>query len=373
MPPFTVVDVHAGNPALEAFLALSDDVYRGDPLHLPTAKETALAGLARPEFAGRQQLLLATGAGGFPVARLAARLSPALTGTDGRPLGMIGFFEALPGEEAAEAARGLLAAATSWLREQGAGEIVGPMEGDTWHRYRLNVGPWNEPPFLLEPQNPAYYPPLWEAAGYVPLERYLSKWCDSAEVAGRLADKAARAEAAGYRLRRLDLSRFDEELATIYRLSCRVFAGNFLYTEIPEAEFLALYRGTRRLLDPDFVWFAESPGGEAVGFLFAYPDRVRAAVAARRGRPLAALGWTLHHRFLDRGRAVDFKTLGVLAEHRRAGLAAALFHRGHQAAARKGYRRANHCLFREGNPSGDLGGEGILLRRYLLYKAGEAA
>jgi GNAT superfamily N-acetyltransferase len=103
-----------------------------------------------------------------------------------------------------------------------------------------------------------------------------------------------------------------------------------------------------------------------VGFLFAYPDRFR-AVAAMRGErgPLALLRY-LRHRHTD---AVDFKTLGVLPEHRRAGVAAALMCQGHLDALRKGYRLANHCLFREGNPSGEMdGGAGRVLRRYNLYR-----
>ena len=42
---------------------------------------------------------------------------------------------------------------------------------------------------------------------------------------------------------------------------------------------------------------------------------------------------------------------------------------GHRRAVEKGYRVANHCLFKEGNPSGDLdGGAGTLLRTYHLYR-----
>jgi hypothetical protein len=182
----------------------------------------------------------------------------------------------------------------------------------------------------------------------------------------QLAAKHRPALAAGYRLRRLDVGRFEEELRLLYRLSCAIFAGNFLYTEISEEEFLALYTGTRRLLDPDLVWFAHAPDGDAVGFLFAYPDLFR-AVAAMRGKrgPLAILRFLLHRR-TD---AVDFKTLGVLPGHRRSGLAAALMYEGHRVAVDKGYRVANHCLFREGNPSGGMdGGSGRLLRRYHLYQ-----
>jgi GNAT superfamily N-acetyltransferase len=167
-------------------------------------------------------------------------------------------------------------------------------------------------------------------------------------------------------LRRLDPQRFRQELRTIYDLSRRIFNRNFLYTEIPEEEFYALYAGARGLVDPDLVGLAQAPSGEDVGFLFAYPDRFR-AVAAMRGKrgPLARLRFLRHRNEVD---AVDFKTLGVLPEHRRSGVAAALFHEGHRQAMEKGFLFANHCLIREGNPSGELdGGAGRVTRTYVLY------
>jgi GNAT superfamily N-acetyltransferase len=172
-------------------------------------------------------------------------------------------------------------------------------------------------------------------------------------------------------LRRLEPRRFRQELRTIYELSRRIFNRNFLYTEIPEEEFYRIYAGARGLVDADLVWFARSPAGEDVGFLFAYPDRYR-AVAAMGGKrnPLAMLRFLRHRNDAD---TVDFKTLGVLPEHRRSGVAAALFHEGHRQAVEKGWLFANHCLIREGNPSGELdGGAGRVLRRYVLYQFSDA-
>ena len=60
------------------------------------------------------------------------------------------------------------------------------MDGDTWHRHRLNVGPFDDPPFLLEPYNPPYYPEIWEEAGFQVLARYFSKQVDPAAVVAHL-------------------------------------------------------------------------------------------------------------------------------------------------------------------------------------------
>ena len=362
MPP-TLLDVAAGRN-LETFLGLPAEVYDDDPGYVASTRRDALASLFRPEFAGAQRAWVAL-AEGRPAARIVARRSPTLRDENGLPYGMLGFFEALPGSH--EAVARLFEAAIAWLKETGAGAILGPMDGDTWHRHRLNVGPWDDPPFLLEPWNPPYYPALWEANGFTVLERYLSKRVDAGLVADFLEPKRQGALAAGYRLRRLDPKRFRDELRTIYGISVRIFARNFLYTDIPEEEFFALYAGARRLLDPDLVWFAQIPSGEDVGFLFAFPDLFR-AVAAMRGRrdPLALLRFFLHRGEAD---AVNMKTVGVLPEHRRAGLGAALMGQAHRITQEKGYRFANHCLFREGNPSGEMdGGTGRVMRNYHLYR-----
>ncbi|HWN42799.1 MAG TPA: GNAT family N-acetyltransferase [Thermoanaerobaculia bacterium] len=356
--PVTLLDVTADRN-LETFLGLPPEVYQVAP-----TRKDVLASLFRPDFVDAQRAWVAL-EGGRPSARIVARRSPTLRDENGLPFGMLGFFEALPGSE--EAVERLFEVSIAWLRETGAGVVIGPMDGDTWHKHRLNVGPWDDPPFLLEPWNPPYYPALWESHGFTVLERYLSKRVEAGPVADFLEPKRQAALAAGYRLRRLDAGSFREELRTIYSISVRIFARNFLYTDIPEEEFFALYAGARSLLNPDLVWFAQSPAGEDVGFLFAFPDRFR-AVAAMRGRrdPLALLRFFLHRNEAD---AVNMKTVGVLPEHRRAGLGAALMGQGHRIAREKGYRFANHCLFREGNPSGEMdGGTGRVMRQYHLYR-----
>ena len=356
--PVLLLDV-AADRNLETFLGLAPEAYQVAP-----TRKDVLASLFRPDFSGAQRAWVAL-EGGRPAARIVARRSPTLRDEDGLPFGMLGFFEALPGSETAVAR--LFEESIAWLRETGAGAVIGPMDGDTWHKHRLNVGPWDDPPFLLEPWNPPYYPELWESHGFQVLERYLSKRVESGPVADFLEPKRQAALAAGYRLRRLDPAKFREELRTIYSISIRIFARNFLYTDIPEEEFFALYAGARSLLDPDLVWFAQSPPGEDVGFLFAFPDRFRAVAAMRGGRnPLSLLRFFLHRNEAD---AVNMKTVGVLPEHRRAGLGAALMGQGHRIAREKGYRFANHCLFREGNPSGEMdGGTGRVMRKYHLYR-----
>jgi GNAT superfamily N-acetyltransferase len=255
---------------------------------------------------------------------------------------MLGFFEAINHPDAVCA---LFAAAVVWLRAQKAGLIVGPMDGDTWHRYRLNLGPFDRPPFWLEPYNPPFYAALWEAAGFVPLEEYHSKFVsDPVSATTALEPFQQRVIRQGGELRRLDRTRFTDELRLIYDLSLHIFASNFLYSAIPWPEFQQMYAPLESRLDSDFIWFGREATGHDAGFVFGYPD---------------ADG------------SVNVKTLGVVPESRRTGLAVALMQRFYAMAAQNGYKRVNLCLISKGNASGRMdAGLGQPLRRYRLYHYG---
>ena len=340
-----IIDVDQAPEAWGQFLELPGRIAEGERGVCPVGPEKEAASVGRPKFAGRQRVLIVRDDARC-VARVVARCSPTLSDASGRPYGTLGFFAAFDEPEAVAA---LLAEGVRWLRERGAGEIVGPMDGDTWHHHRFNLGPHEHPPFLMEPVNPPFYPALWEACGFEPIEGYFSKHVEDVVPArDALAPRVAKLPELGYTLRPMDLDRFRDELETFYGLSSEIFADNFLYDHIPFEDFLQLYQGIRPLLDPQLVWFAHAADGTAVGFVFAYTDHVPGQ---------------------DRAETVNIKSLGVLETHRRWGLGAALMGRVYQALLEMGLRRANLCLVRDGNPSGGLeGGAGWIFRRYALYR-----
>ena len=252
--------------------------------------------------------------------------------------GVIGFFEAANEPEKVQA---LLRDAAAWLRAQGAMQVIGPMDGDTWHRYRVNAGPFDDPPFLLEPVNPPYYAELWSP--FEVIERYSSKRVDDvAPLIDQLAPMHSRSLQRGYRLRSFDASRIEEELTLVWRLSLEIFKDNRFYFDIALDEFLKLYAGIERLLVPELVLFAETASGEPAGFLSAYPD--------------------------TKSGVVDYKTIGVLPTHRRGYLGWAMLHRAYASALAMGRPVANHCLMHESNASQSMdAGHSVTFREYYLY------
>jgi predicted N-acetyltransferase YhbS len=258
--------------------------------------------------------------------------------------GAIGGFAA----DDEEAAHGVLQAAEDHLRLQGRTIAVGPMNGNTWRRYRFAEAPETRPPFLLEPSNPPEYPRWWRGAGFAELSSYSSSAMplDGSEaVPPALRERLLRS---GILIRPLDPERYEDELRLIHQVSLKSFASNFLYTPLAEDAFLRSYVKVKAHVDRDLVLIAEK-NGEPCGFVFGIPDL---AAAMRGERP-----------------ALIVKTLAVDPGSRSAGLGSLLVDELHRAGARKGYAEAIHALQHENNTSLKITGrhEGRVFRRYVLF------
>ena len=322
--------------------------------------------LIRKKFSDRQRQFIMYDEQHRWHSHVVARISPTLLDQQGNPLGLLGFFDSFREPQLGSA---ILQAACQWLRDQGCYSIIGPMDGDTWHSYRLNVGPFAEPAFLSEPTNPEYYASLWQNAGFEVCTGYHSKVVDDVEaVIPVVRADYERAVQNGFTFRKIDLANFDSELKLIHGLSIRAFNHNLFYDEISFDEFKSLYTSARSVVDEDLIWFANDPRGAAIGFLFCIVDYGR-AVNAMRGQTglLAKLRFLWNKRHAN---AVNFKSICVLPKYRRSGVAAALMHQGYMSAWKKGYRRANLCLIHDDNPSTKLdGGQSRVMRRYQLFQS----
>jgi GNAT superfamily N-acetyltransferase len=259
-------------------------------------------------------------------------------------VGVAGHFAAVDAKAGAQ----VLTAACDVLRLHGATLAVGPMDANTWHRYRLVTWRSEDPPFLLEPDNPDSWPGYFELAGFAALAGYHSACCD--DIAGLPIDAATavRLTGEGFLIRTLDASRIDAELHALWAAACDAFAGNLLYTPVAEEEFRHIYAKPIASVSPEMVTIVEH-AGRIAGFLFAYPDSLQAAR-------------------VERVDTVVLKTLGVVGGAKRRGLGRWLFDSAIAAVRDAGYRRAIFALIHDGNPSARFGRESRrLIRRYTLY------
>jgi GNAT superfamily N-acetyltransferase len=315
----------------------------------PDERFCSLAGFPlAPEMMTRQvpdSSWVLSDADGRPVGRCSLwwKATPSL---EGRRVGYVGHFAVT--EDAA--AVPLLQLGCEQLREQGCEVAVGPVDGNTWQRYRLLTERGSEPPYFLEPDNPDDWPGHFLAAGFSPLAGYCSALNTDLDVGDpRLPGIAQTLADAGIRIRPLDSSHFEEEMRRVHALSLVSFRNNFLYTPIAEAEFMSQYTALRPHVRDELVLLAEQ-GNELVGFLFAFPDYLR----ARRGEVMDT---------------VILKTLAVHPDRSGLGLGTMLMARGHEVGRKLGFRRAIHALFHESNRSGRISGHTArVFRRYTLYE-----
>jgi GNAT superfamily N-acetyltransferase len=259
-------------------------------------------------------------------------------------LGVIGHYAAVSDDSATD----LLAAAQERLRAAGCTLAIGPMNGNTWRSYRFVTERGDEPPFFLEPSNPTEWPAQFERAGFSSLASYFSALnSDLCRPDPRLDALEKKFAEANVVLRSADPD-LGRELKNIYAVSEISFQQNFLYTEIPEAEFVAMYEPVLPMAHPELVLIAERDG-QCVGYLFAVPDFAQKA----------------------RGADVDtfiVKTVSILPQPELRGLGTLLVARAQQLGRGMGFRRCIHALMFENNVSLNISRHyATVIRKYTLH------
>jgi GNAT superfamily N-acetyltransferase len=260
-------------------------------------------------------------------------------------LGLIGHYAVAEPEAAAP----VLRLACEQLAIHGCTLAVGPMDGNTWQRYRLLTERGTEPMFFLEPDNPDDWPGHYRDQGFTALAQYYSALnTDLDRQEPRMVDIAGRVAGQGISLLPLVPERFEDELRAIHSLSLESFRDNLLYTPIGEVDFVAQYRGIQPYVRPELVILAKRQE-RLIGFLFAIPDLLQ----ARRGAAIDT---------------IIIKTMAVHPDCGGIGLGSLLMARCHEMAHKLGYARAIHALMHEDNRSRKISCHTARpIRRYTLF------
>ena len=243
----------------------------------------------------------------------------------------------------------ILREALNLLEFAGCTIAVGPMDGNTWRRYRFVSERGSEPPFFLEPDNPDAWREQFERVGFRVMATYTSAVTgDLTKEDPRLDTTLAKLQSEGVTIRSFDPENADTELKQLFRLSLDSFQANYLYSPIDEDEFLDQNRRALSFVVPDLVLMAERDS-RLVGFLFAIPD-----ILQRQRR--------------DAIDTLIIKTVAVapsMANHGLGGLLVGLVQR---RARGLGFRRAIHALMHEQNVSRHISRRyAHTILRYALY------
>jgi hypothetical protein len=164
----------------------------------------------------------------------------------------------------------LLSDAVEALRSEGYRSVIGPMDGDTWHSYRLISTSDGSPPFLMEPRSGTHDLEAFSGAGFEAISTYVSARATLEDAIGNGAPIAID----GLTIRSWDGTDAEGLIRKLFAMSAASFAGNAFFKPIAEEAFLALYRPLMAAVDPRFVLFAFTSDGAIAGFLFGMPNHL---------------------------------------------------------------------------------------------------
>lgn len=259
-------------------------------------------------------------------------------------LGCIGCFHA----ESADVCQMLLHRVERELFTRDCSLIVGPMNGNTWRKYRWVTWSDGSPPFLLEPENESHMPLWWQDSGYQELAGYSSSrvvldgnQVTQEKIRQRLTER-------GVLIREICMEDYEAEMRAIHSLSCESFSNNLFYTPLLWEDFFQQYQRVKSWINPRYALVA-TRYGEVVGFVFCLAD----------------------HRSMPAGDApvLIVKTLAVKADAAIAGLGNWLVDECHNRARHDGMNEAIHALQYDDNRSRAITNRfnGVTIRRYALF------
>ncbi|MEM1198548.1 MAG: hypothetical protein AAGI06_04490 [Pseudomonadota bacterium] len=192
---------------------------------------------------------------------LVYRDAPDWEGLKCAAVGGVQFEDAASGEE-------LLNTLADQLRSEGFQGLLGPMDGDTWHAYRVVTETDGSPPFLMEPVSGEHTLSAFTQAEFQPVSSYVSS---RACLEDTLSPEPV--SVPGVTVTPWDGKDGDTLIRQLFQMSAGAFARNKFFKPIEIDAFLALYEPVMPLIDARHVLFAHHEEAGLVGFLFGMPDR----------------------------------------------------------------------------------------------------
>ena len=254
--------------------------------------------------------------------------------------GQLGFFEA---ENNLEAVKFLLNEVKTYAKSKGYDDLIGPINGSTWKKYRVTL-PSDNPPFLLDNYNKPYYDELFKNCGFETIANYTSSICRNLNTDySRLEKFSSIFEKKGIKIRQFNPEKFEEDIRKIYDISIKSFVNNFLYTPIEFEDFYKMYEPVKNFLNPEWVLLAENENNEAVAFVFGFDN--------------------LYSR--DK-KSLIIKTLAQIPDYKYRGIGSYLVEILHKKANLAGYDNVIHALMHENNVSANILA-GDIYHEYKLY------
>jgi GNAT superfamily N-acetyltransferase len=373
MPGVTVRPV-SGKRDLREFIRVPFRLHKGTPWVPPLIMERKefLDRDKNPFFDHAEAEYFIAERDGQAVGRITAHVDERWTQFQGGNDGMFGFFET---ENDPDTARALVEAATGWLRARGRERMLGPMDFTTNDECGLLIEGYDLNPMVLEPWHPPYYRDLLEALGMTKSMDLLmwELWLGTLKQGDRFHDfieeAAQKSETEhGVTVRQMRKNDLEAEIARFMEVYNEAWGPNWGFVPITEEEVAFQAKNLKPILDENWTMIAEREG-EVVGAALTLPD-VNEVLAKMKGR-LLPFGWW---HFLTGRRKIDqvrVFALGVKPEYQHYGVAAALYVRHKEVAARVRQKGGEMGWILEVNEPMNRAMEGMggkVVKRYRLYE-----
>jgi GNAT superfamily N-acetyltransferase len=278
--------------------------------------------------------------------------------------GFFGLFECIRDEAVA---RALLDTARDWLSSRGLDNMRGPASFSLNEEAGLLIDGFNGPPVVMMTYNPPWYADLFEAYGLRKSKDLVAYWYpDATKPSPRLLKVADRLRARyNVTLRTLDKKNFWNDVAIVRRVYNEAWEDNWGHIPMTKAELDYMAKQLKPVVEPSLVVFAEV-NGELAGFGLALPD-LNVALKHMNGS-LFPFGWAKALWYSRKIHVARTITLGVLAKHRRSGVAELLMLEMMINAAKKGIVSAEFSWVLEDNMMMRQSLEKVGARIYRTYR-----
>jgi GNAT superfamily N-acetyltransferase len=363
----------ASKRELKAFMRLPWRLYRNEANWVPPLLMDLRKRLDRrrnPFFAHAEAEYFLAWRDGRPVGRITAQVDRNFNDFQANDWGMFGFFECEPDPEAAQA---LVDAAAAWLRDRGRDRMVGPMDFTTNDECGLLIEGHDRTPIILTTWQHTYYQELLEGTGLTKAmdaymwELYVSERDSVHPAIWEMAAKSESEHGITVRpMRKRDLQAEIERFEEVYNAA---WERNWGFVPLTDEEVRHHAKDLKPVLDENWAMIAEAKDGTVVGAALTLPD-YNQVLAHLNGR-LLPFGWAkalYWRRKIDRVRVF---ALGVKREYQHTGVAARMYERHFDSAARTPQKGGEMGWILESNTAMNRAMEGMggkITRRYRFYE-----
>ncbi|MGE5316212.1 MAG: hypothetical protein ACM3Q4_16075 [Acidobacteriota bacterium] len=349
------------------FLRFLWTIYKNDPAWVPPLmmdRRKLIDRKKNPFYTHASLEMFLAEREGAVVGRIAAIINDHHNKEHGDKVGFFGFFESIDDQDVANA---LFDAAAGYLRSKGMTTMRGPVNPSVNDELGLLTNAFDKPPVVMMTYNPEYYLRLVDGYGFSKAKDLYAYLLRQGTV---YTERVLRAneiikQRGGLTFRSLNMKDFKNEVDRIKVVYNKAWASNWGAVPMTDAEFDALAKDLKMIVEPELVIMAEAKG-ELVGFALSLPDINQALKYNKSGGTLGGL-WHLMTK-KKRINTVRIIVLGVLPEYQKSGASGVLFFETASRAKKLGYEFGEASWVLEDNLMMNRAADMMQGERYKTYR-----